>query len=53
MEIVIKLNDYFKIQNHAQSQRLNEKKTHLSVDFCLLLHIIKDERMVETNVNSI
>lgn len=36
-----------------KSKRLNEKKAHLNVDFCLLLHIIKDERMVETNVNSI
>lgn len=53
MEIIIKWNDHFKIYNYAQRQRLNEKKTHLSVDFCLLLHIIKDERMVETNVNSI
>lgn len=29
------------------------KKTYLSVDFYLFLHIIKDERKVETNVNSI
>ncbi len=35
------------------NQHSNEKKTYLSVDFYLLLHIIKVERKVETNVNSI